>query len=123
MQVLGFVARRLEAESVAIVFAVREPSDERQLAGLPELRLGGLGDDDARALLASVVAGRLDERVSDRIVAETRGNPLALLELPRGMVTAELAGVLPSLMREVFRDRSRTTIASRSMLCRTYLGD
>jgi DNA-binding CsgD family transcriptional regulator len=91
-QVLGFVARRLGAESVAMVFAVREPSDERQLAGLPALKLGGLDDADARALLASVVSGRLDERVSDRIVAETRGNPLALVELPRGMVAAELAG-------------------------------
>jgi DNA-binding CsgD family transcriptional regulator len=91
-QVLGFVARRLVAESVAIVFAVREGSDDGQLVGLPELRLEGLGDDDARALLATVVPGRLDERVRDRIIAETRGNPLALLELPRGMTSAELAG-------------------------------
>jgi len=91
-QVLGFVARRLVAESVAIVFAVREWSDERPFAGLPELPLGGLSEEDARALLATVVPGRLDERVRDRIVAETRGNPLALLELPRGMSAAELAG-------------------------------
>src|SRR5450755_3770712 len=91
-QVLAFASRRLLAESVAIVFAVREPSDERDLIGLPELRLGGLDEEDARALLASVVPGPLDERVRDRIVAETRGNPLALLELPRGMVAAELAG-------------------------------
>src|SRR3954447_8975836 len=83
-QVLGFVARRLLAESVAIVVTVREPSDERELAGLPELALGGLEDKDARSLLATVIPGRLDERVRDRIVAETRGNPLALLELPRG---------------------------------------
>jgi hypothetical protein len=80
------------AESVAVVFTVCEPSDERQLIGLPELPLGGLHDDDARALLATVIPGRLDERVRDRIVAETRGNPLALLELPRGMSAAELAG-------------------------------
>ncbi len=91
-QVLAFASRRLLAESVAIVFAVREPSDERDLIGLPELRLEGLDEEDARALLASVVPGPLDERVRDRIVAETRGNPLALLELPRGMVAAELAG-------------------------------
>jgi DNA-binding CsgD family transcriptional regulator len=91
-QVLGFVARRLLAEPVAIVFGIREPSDEREVAGLPELRLEGLGRDEARALLAEVVPGRLDERVADRIVAETGGNPLALLELPRGMSPAELAG-------------------------------
>jgi DNA-binding CsgD family transcriptional regulator len=90
-QVLGFVARRLLAEPVAIVFGIREPSDERQLAGLPELRLEGLGRDEARALLAEVIPGRLDERIADRIVAETRGNPLALMELPRGMTAAELA--------------------------------
>ena len=91
-QVLGFVARRLLAESVAIVFAVREPSEERELIGLPELVLEGLGETDARALLATVVPGRLDELVRDRIVAETRGNPLALLDLPRGLTAAELAG-------------------------------
>ena len=91
-QVLGFVARRLLAESVAIVFAVREPSEDRELAGLPELPLAGLAEEEAHALLASVIPGRLDERVRDRIVAETRGNPLALLELPRSMSAAELAG-------------------------------
>ncbi len=91
-QVLEFVARRLLAESVALVFAVREPSDERALADLPELALEGLHEDDARALLATVIPGRLDDRVRDRIVAETRGNPLALLELPRGLTPGELAG-------------------------------
>ncbi len=91
-QVLGFVARRLLAEPVALVFGVREPSPEAELAGLPQLRLDGLADEDARALLATVVPGRLDERVRDRIVAETRGNPLALLELPRGISAAELGG-------------------------------
>ena len=91
-QVLGFVARRLLAESVAIVFAVREPGDKHAFEGLPELPLGGLAEEDARALLARAIPGRLDDRVRDRIVAETRGNPLALLELPRGMSAAELAG-------------------------------
>jgi DNA-binding NarL/FixJ family response regulator len=91
-QVLGFVARRLLAESVAIMFAVREEADERELVGLPELTLGGLDQEDAGALLATVIPGRLDERVRDRIVAETRGNPLALLELPRGLSAAQLAG-------------------------------
>ena len=91
-QVLGFVARRLLAESVAIVFAAREPSDERELVGLPELALGSLHDEDARALLATVIPGRLDERVRDRLVAETRGNPLAILELPRELTATQLPG-------------------------------
>jgi predicted ATPase len=76
-QILAFVARRLAAEPVGMVFAARVPGDE--LAGLPNLAVEGLREDDARALLGSVVAGPLDERVRDRIVAETRGNPLALL--------------------------------------------
>ena len=89
-QALGFVARRLEADSVGLVFAARVPGEE--LAGLPELVIEGLREDDARALLDSVLTGPLDARVRDRIVAETRGNPLALLELPRGLTPAELAG-------------------------------
>jgi DNA-binding CsgD family transcriptional regulator len=82
-QALAFVARRLLAEPVALVFATREPGED--FRGLPELPVGGLREDDARELLSSVVRGPLDERVRDRIVAETRGNPLALLELPRGV--------------------------------------
>lgn len=91
-QALSFVARRLQAERVAMVFAAREPTDVPELAGFPELLVGGLPDSEARLLLASGIPGRLDERVRDRIVAETRGNPLALLELPRGRTPAELAG-------------------------------
>jgi DNA-binding NarL/FixJ family response regulator len=91
-QVLGFVARRLLAESVAIVFAVRDPTDGRELLGLPELRLAGLPENDARALLATVIPGRLDERVRDRLIAETRGNPLAILELPRGLAATQMPG-------------------------------
>jgi DNA-binding CsgD family transcriptional regulator len=91
-QVLGFVARRLLAESVAIVFAVRDPMNERELVGLPELALGGLAEEDARALLATVIPGRLDERVRDRLVAETRCNPLAILELPRALAATHLPG-------------------------------
>jgi DNA-binding CsgD family transcriptional regulator len=87
---LAFVARRLLAERIAIVFAAREPG--AALAGLPELHVGPLGRRDARALLESVLPARLDERVLERIVAETRGNPLALLELPRGLTPAQLAG-------------------------------
>jgi DNA-binding CsgD family transcriptional regulator len=90
---LAFVARRLGGESVGLVFAMREPSSEQHLEGLPELVVGGLDDHYAIELLGTVVAGPLDERVRDRIVAETRGNPLALLELPRLRGTlAELAG-------------------------------
>jgi DNA-binding CsgD family transcriptional regulator len=92
MLTLAFVARRLLAESVAIVFAVREPPRRQGLEGLPDLPLEGLGKQDARALLAAAVPGPLDDRVRDRIVAETRGNPLALLELPRGKSAPQLAG-------------------------------
>jgi DNA-binding CsgD family transcriptional regulator len=89
-QVLAFVARRLQAESVGLVFAARKPSDD--VAGLPTLVLEGLREEDARSLLDSVLPGPLDVRVRDRILAETRGNPLALLELPRGLTPAQLAG-------------------------------
>jgi predicted ATPase len=92
-QALGFVARRLAADPVGLVFAAREQGDE--LAGLPELLIEGLRDDDARALLESALAGPLDARVRDLIVAETQGNPLALLELPRGLTPAELAASPP----------------------------
>src|SRR5580704_9029936 len=89
-QVLAFVARRLLADPVALVFATREPAEE--FRGLPELLVGGLREGDARELLSSAITGPLDEQVRDRIVAETRGNPLALLELPLGVTPAELAG-------------------------------
>jgi DNA-binding NarL/FixJ family response regulator len=89
-QALGFAARRLAADPVGMVFAAREPSAE--LAGMPELEVGGLADDDARALLDAALAGPLDRRVRDLIIAETHGNPLALLELPRGLTPAQLAG-------------------------------
>ena len=89
-EALAFVARRMLAEPVVMLFAAREPSD--LLAGLPELALEGLADADARALLSSVVPGRLDRRIAEQIIAETRGNPLALLELPRGLSAGQLAG-------------------------------
>src|SRR5215470_1441557 len=92
MQCLAFAARRLLAEPVALIFAAREPGDDLELAGLPGLTVTGLDDADACALLASAVGGRLDAEVRDRIVAETGGNPLALLQLPRGLGPAELAG-------------------------------
>jgi DNA-binding CsgD family transcriptional regulator len=89
-QVLGFVARRLAAEPVALLLVTRVPGED--LAGLPELAVDGLAPADARTLLDSGLTGPLDARVRDQIVAETRGNPLALLELPRGLSTDELAG-------------------------------
>jgi hypothetical protein len=110
-QVLAFVARRLVAESVGLVFGVRVPGEE--LAGLPELVVGGLREDDARALLDAVLTGPLNGRVRDQIVAETGGNPLAILELPRGLTPSELAGgfglpgafPLPRRIEESFRQR------------------
>ncbi len=89
-QVLAFVARRLLAEPVGLVFAAREPGEE--LVGLSELEVAGLPRPEARVLLARVVGFELDERVRDRILGEADGNPLALLELPRGLGPAGLAG-------------------------------
>ncbi|HYI32690.1 MAG TPA: AAA family ATPase [Glaciibacter sp.] len=89
-QALEFVARRLAAEPVVMVFAVRESNDRPELLGLPELMVGGLARTDAAALLHSAVSGAIDPQVRDRIVAESRGNPLALLELSRGHTGAEL---------------------------------
>jgi len=89
-RVLAFVARRLLAEKIALVFAARVVDDA--LVGFAELRVAPLGQRDSRALLESVLPGRLDERVLERIIAETRGNPLAVLELPRGLTPAQLAG-------------------------------
>jgi DNA-binding CsgD family transcriptional regulator len=115
-QALMFAARRLGAESVAMVFASRDrgeeqESDEEEATGLQELVVGGLPDEDARALLRSALPGPVDERVLDRIVGEANGNPLALLELPRGLTPAELTGgfglpttmALPRRIEESFR--------------------
>jgi DNA-binding CsgD family transcriptional regulator len=89
-QCVAFVARRLLAESAVMLFAAREGSDV--FAALPGLVVEGLRAADARSLLVSVIPGRLDERVADELLAETRGNPLALLELPRGLTATQLAG-------------------------------
>src|ERR1700722_3535738 len=116
-QALAFAARRLLAEPVALVFATREPGEE--LRGLPELLVGGLRDGDAHELLRSVVRGPLDERVRERIVAETRGNPLALLELPRGVPgvsgAASVSG-LPGRIEESFRRRLEVLPAATRLL-------
>ncbi|MBB5083704.1 LuxR family transcriptional regulator [Nonomuraea endophytica] len=105
-QVLGFVARRLLGESVLLLFAVREPAPDTLLTGLPSLAVEGLDDSDARALVTAANPGRLDSRVLDRIVSETRGNPLALLELSRSG-RAELLGgfALPAAGADALRDR------------------
>jgi len=108
-QALGFAARRLAADPVGMVFAARDPDHE--LTGLPELEVSGLQDADARALLESALPGPLDARVLDQMVAETQGNPLALLELPKGLTPTELAGgfalprtvALPGRIEESFR--------------------
>jgi hypothetical protein len=92
MQVLAFVARRAVADRLALVFSVREPSEERELAGLPELAISPLADSDARLVLGAAIRGLLDDRVRDRIIVEARGNPLALVQLPLGLTAAELAG-------------------------------
>jgi DNA-binding CsgD family transcriptional regulator len=110
-QVLAFAARRLLAEPVGLVFAAREPGE--QFRGLPDLEVRGLPDQDARALLDSAVRVRLDEQVRDRILAETNGNPLALLELPRGLSPTQLAGgfglvgaqAVPARVEQGFRER------------------
>jgi DNA-binding CsgD family transcriptional regulator len=112
-QALTFVARRLGAESVGLVFALREPTGDRHFEGLPELTVPGLDDLSAQELLSSVLTGPLDERVRDRIVAETGGNPLALLELARGRTPADLAGgfgfseapMLSGRIELIFRER------------------
>jgi DNA-binding CsgD family transcriptional regulator len=99
-QALAFVARHLAAAPTAVIFAVRPPADGPGLAGLPEFQLGGLADADARTLLDSALIGPLDERVRERIIAEARGNPRALLEPTPGLTPGELAGGfgLPSVV-------------------------
>ncbi|HEY2702290.1 MAG TPA: LuxR C-terminal-related transcriptional regulator [Candidatus Dormibacteraeota bacterium] len=125
-QVLAIAARRLHAESVAMLVAIREPCASPRFEGLPELRVPGLPGRDARELLASVTPGGVDARVGERIVAETHGNPLALLELPRGLQPAELAagfglpGALPPVpdrIEQTFTRRvEQLPVATRLLL-------
>ena len=124
MQALAFVARRLLAERIAMFFAARDPSEVNELSGLPELVIVGLADEDARRLLTSAMPGRLDEHVRDQIVAETRGNPLALLELPARLSPAEVAGgfglpdarPLTSRVEEAFMQRVRELPSETQLL-------
>ena len=108
---LAFVAGRLLAERVGIVFAGREPGEELQ--ALSHLRVDGLRNGDARQLLESAVGFKLDERVRDRIIAEARGNPLALLELPRGLPATQLAGGLGLLETQGLTGRIEESFARR----------
>ncbi|WP_433729693.1 AAA family ATPase [Actinoplanes sp. CA-051413] len=110
-QVLGFVARRLLAESVALVFGARERGPE--LRGLPALEVSGLGDDASHALLDSVTNSGLDQHIRARIVAETRGNPLAMLELPRGLTPTQLAGGLGLLNADTLPGRIEQSFLAR----------
>ncbi|MEW2572615.1 AAA family ATPase [Streptomyces sp. NPDC047070] len=114
LQTLEFVARRLLAEAVAMVFAARDPEGQAALAGLPETRISGLDAAAAAELLGSTVGGRLDKRVRDRFVAEMNGNPLALLEFSRGRSAAELAyGLDSSTYRGAQYRSARGTVSSR----------
>ncbi|MGW1037636.1 helix-turn-helix transcriptional regulator [Streptomyces antibioticus] len=116
LQTLEFVARRLLAEAVAMIFAVRDPEGEASLVGLPELRVGGLDAVAAEDLLMTAVNGRLEKRVRDRFVAEMHGNPLALIEFSRGRNAGELAyGLQPdsSAMQRTVSSRIEQDFASR----------
>ena len=114
---LAFVARRLVAESVVLLLAERDPGRLKGLAGVPELRLDRLRHGAARQLLATAVAAPLDEHVRARVLAEARGNPLAVLESPRGLSPAMLAGgfglpgnaSVPATIEASFRRRVAAT--------------
>jgi DNA-binding CsgD family transcriptional regulator len=113
-QTLAFVARRLLAEPVGIVFGAREPGGE--LRHVPELEVQGVRNGDARALLSSAVRFKLDEAVRDRIVAEARGNPLALLELPYGLTATQLAGGFGLLGSQALTGRIEESFVRRLKL-------
>ena len=122
-QAIAFAARRISRDAVAFLFGARTLTDE--VRGLPELTVSGLGDQDARTLLATVLPDRLDDRVVDRLVVETHGNPLALLELPRGLTPSQLAGgfglpvsvTLAGAIEESYRRRlAKLPLDSRRLL-------
>ena len=125
-QVLAFVARRLVAERIALVFALRDPTDRdvRPFVDLPELRLDGLGQKDSRALLAAAIGTPIDDMVRDRIIAEARGNPLALLELPKSALPVQFAGgfglpdvlSVPRRVEDSFQQRSGSLPADTQLL-------
>jgi len=110
---IAFVARRLRAEAVGVLFAEREPASDPDLRTLPQLTINGLTDKHAATLVSSVLPGPLDERVRDRVVAETRGNPLAVMQFARGLTAEQAAGgfglsgvsALTTQIEESFRRR------------------
>jgi hypothetical protein len=114
---LAFVTRRLLAEPVGLVFAAREPGEELQ--HVSELEVHGVRNGDARALLSSTVRFKLDERVRDRIIAEMRGNPLALLELPRGLTATQFAGGFELLQPDALAGRIEESFVRRLRSLRT----
>jgi DNA-binding CsgD family transcriptional regulator len=126
-QTLAFVARRLLAERLGLVFGLRDSGDAHVLEGLPELVVEGLTTDEARLLLDAGIPGPLDERVKARILGEAGGNPLALIELPRGLTPAELAGgfglpdarPLSSRIEHTFLQRARTLPRDTQLLLLT----
>ena len=114
-QLLGFVARRLRVESILMVFVTRATGAELPvLQGLPQLEVAGLRDSDARVLLGSITPTPVDRRVLERIVAEARGNPLALLELPRGRAAEQLVRRATARVREPLSSRLEETFLARS---------
>src|SRR4051794_36016897 len=126
-QTLAFVARRLLAERLGLVFAVRETGEGLEFDGLPELSIGGLAEDHARVLLDAAIPGPLDVQVKTRILGEAGGNPLALIELPRGLTPAELAGgfglpdasSLTSRIEQAFLQRARALPRETQLLLLT----
>jgi DNA-binding NarL/FixJ family response regulator len=123
VQAIAFTARHVSKDAVAFLFGARSLTDE--FRGLPELTISGLGDQDARRLLATALPDRLDDRVVERLIAETHGNPLALLELPRRMTSSQLAGgfglpvsvTLAGQIEESYRRRlARLSPESRRLL-------
>ncbi|WP_081290694.1 helix-turn-helix transcriptional regulator [Mycobacterium asiaticum] len=123
LQAIAFAARRLLADRVVVIFAARTPVAE--LADLPEMVLEGLSDSDARALLAALLPGRISDRMRDSIVAESRGNPLALLELHRSLDPTDLAGgyglahgkSIPGRIEHSFIEQFNQLPAPTRMLC------
>ena len=115
-QIFLFVGRRLLAERIALVCAARTEVDGEVLVGLPELSLSGLGGSDARRLLLENLQGPFDAAVCDQIVRESHGNPLALLELPRGWHIADLAGGFALPGRHPVASRIEQSYAKRLLL-------
>jgi DNA-binding CsgD family transcriptional regulator len=122
-QAIAFAARHISRDAVVFLFGARTLSDE--FRGIPKLAIGGLGSQDSRSLLATVLPDRVDDRVVDRLIAETHGNPLALLELPRGLTPSQLAGgfglpvavTLAGQIEESYRRRlAKLPLKSRKLL-------